>query len=132
MKWVSILSAISVIICCFFPWVIIESKSIIISGVDSAGTNFGKPGYMNFFMAGIYFLLSWIPMLWAKRTNLFFAVMNLAWTFRNFILLGRCEGGECPVRQPALIIMLIASVVMLIALLFTPLSAKQGKETQLP
>jgi hypothetical protein len=130
MKWVGILAAISVIVSCFFPWVVIESKEIVISGIDASGTNYGKPGYLNLLLSGIFFILSFIPRLWAKRANLFFSTLNLAWSFRNFILLARCEGGECPSRQPALTILLIASIVMLVALTLTPLTTKQGQESQ--
>jgi hypothetical protein len=128
MKWVGLLAAVTVIVSCFFPWVILDSKDILISGIDASGTNYGKPGYMNLLLSGIYFILTLIPKIWAKRTNLFFSTLNLAWSFRNFILLARCEGGECPSRQPALTILLIASIIMLIALILTPLSTKQKEE----
>lgn len=129
MKWVGILAAVVVIGSCFFPWVIIDSKNITISGIDASGTNYGKPGYFNLLMSAVYFALSLIPRIWAKRANLFFATLNLAWSFRNFILLAKCEGGVCPVRQPALSILLIASLVMLVMLILTPL-AKQKKEPE--
>jgi hypothetical protein len=128
MKWVGLLAAVTVIVSCFFPWVILDSKDILISGIDASGTNYGKPGYMNLLLSGIYFILTLVPKIWAKRTNLFFSTLNLAWSFRNFILLARCEGGECPSRQPALTILLIASIIMLIALILTPLSTKQKEE----
>lgn len=132
MKWVGILAAMIVIGSCFFPWVIIDSKNIIITGIDASGTNFGKPGYFNFLLCAVYVLLALIPKVWASRTNLFFSTLNLAWSFRNFILLARCEGGECPSRQPALVIILVASLLMLVALLFTPLSTKTHEELQEP
>lgn len=130
MKWIGILAAMIVIGSCFFPWVIIDSKNIIITGVDASGTNFGKPGYFNFLLCSVYVLLALIPKVWASRTNLFFSTLNLAWSFRNFILLARCEGGECPSRQPALIVILVASLFMLVALLFTPLATKSHEEPQ--
>lgn len=130
MKWIGILAAMIVIGSCFFPWVIIDSKNIIISGIDASGTNFGKPGYFNFLLCAVYILLALIPKVWASRTNLFFSTLNLAWSFRNFILLARCEGGECPSRQPALVIILIASLIMLVVLLFTPLATKSHEEPQ--
>jgi hypothetical protein len=128
MKWVGILAAIVVIVSCFFPWVIIESKEIIISGIDASGTNYGKPGYFNLLLSSIFLILAVLPKMWARRTNLFIATLNLAWSFRNFILLARCEGGECPSRQPALTVLLVASFIMLIALVFTPLPTKLNRE----
>lgn len=125
MKWVGILAALVVIISCFFPWIIIESKGILVTGVESGGTNFGKPGYMNFLLSGIFLILSLIPGSWTIRANLFTAGLNFAWSLRNFMLLARCEAGVCPERQTALYVLLIASLIMLVALIATPLATKK-------
>jgi len=45
------MAAILLVISCFTPWVFIASKNITVSGIDSAGTNFGKPGYFHLLMA---------------------------------------------------------------------------------
>ena len=44
MRWFAIGAAIVLMAACFFPWVIIESKNIMVSGVEAKGTSFGKPG----------------------------------------------------------------------------------------
>jgi hypothetical protein len=124
MKWVGIIAALIVISSCFFPWIVIEGNGIVITGVASEGTNYGRPGYMNFLLSGIFLVFSLVAKPWTIRVNLFFSALNFAWSIRNFILLARCEAGECPERQPALYVLLIASFVMLIALLATPLATK--------
>ena len=53
MRWLAIVSAIVLITACFFPWVTVESKNIVVSGVDATGTSFGKPGYMHFLMSAL-------------------------------------------------------------------------------
>jgi len=50
MKWIGTLGALVLIVSCFFPWVFIESKNITVTGIESAGTSFGKPGYFHFFL----------------------------------------------------------------------------------
>ena len=50
MKWTGIAAAVLLIISCFLTWVVIVSKNIIVTGVNAAGTNFGKPGYFNLLM----------------------------------------------------------------------------------
>jgi hypothetical protein len=127
MKWVGIIAALIVIASCFFPWVIIESKGIVVTGVESGGTNYGKPGYMNFLLSGIFLVLSLVSRTWSIRVNLFIAGLNFAWSIRNFILLARCEAGECPERQTALYALLIASFIMLVALIGTPLASAKNK-----
>ena len=77
--------------------------------------------------AAIWFMT---PRVWAKRTNIFFCGFNIAWAIRNFILLGRCYGGDCPVRQTGLYVLLLASGVMLL-MAFIP-DIKIADENALP
>ena len=118
MKWVGVLAAAALIIACFFPWVFIESKNMTVTGIESSGTNFGKPGYFHFFLAAIYLLFTFIPKVWAKRWNLLIVAMNIAWAARNYFIISACSGGECPEKKVGLYIVLISSLVMLIAALF--------------
>lgn len=118
LKWLGLLSAILLIISCFFPWVVILSKNITISGIQSEGTNFGRPGYFNLLMTALYILFALIPRVWAKRANLIIVALNMAWSLRNYFMVTACEGGECPNIQPALYILLISSVVMFLSALF--------------
>ena len=66
-KWISILAAIALIIACFLPWVIIESKNITVSGVDVAGLKYGHYGYFLIPLATIFILFQLINKIWAKR-----------------------------------------------------------------
>lgn len=118
MKWVGVFAALQLIVACFLPWVHIEFRSIIITGVDSGGTNWGMPGNAHFLFAGIYLILGLIPKIWAKRTNIFIGGINLAWAVRNFIMIAGCEAGECPVKKIGLYLILFSSILMLIAALF--------------
>ena len=114
-KWIGLLSVITVIIVCYTPWIYVQSVQLLIRGMFSNGKhNFGKPGLMNIICsvgAGILFLL---PQIWAKRTNIFFCGLNIAWSIRNYILLSRCYSGECPVKKIGLYLLLIASGIMLL------------------
>jgi hypothetical protein len=118
MKWIGILAALALIIACFFPWVFVESKNITVTGIESAGTNFGKPGYFHFFLAAMYLLFTFIPRVWAKRWNLLIVALNISWAARNYFLISACSGGECPEKKAGLYIVLISSLLMLLAALF--------------
>ncbi|MFM2337159.1 MAG: hypothetical protein RL115_352 [Bacteroidota bacterium] len=116
--WIGVIAALLLIFSCFMPWVIIESQQITISGINTSGTRFGKPGYLHFVLALLYILFTLIPKLWAKRANLPVVAINTAWVIRNFFLIAVCRGGECPSRQWGLWLMLLASIIMLVAALF--------------
>ena len=118
MKWVGLLSALLVIFSCFFPWVIIISKGITIRGVDSAGTNFGKPGYFHLFLTFVFIVFNFIERIWAKRINIFVVAINLAWAIRNYIIISACQGGECPEKKAALYAVVLGSIAMLVTALF--------------
>ena len=107
------------------PWVYISSAALKIGGMFSSGTqNYGKPGIMHIFCcagAAVFFIL---PQVWAKRTNIFFCGFNMAWAIRNFILLGRCYMGDCPVKLTALYVLVIASAIMLLMSLLPDVEIK--------
>ena len=126
MKWIGLLSAVLLIVSCFTPWVFIESKNITISGVDTTGTSFGKPGYFHFIMAGIYIIFTLIPRVWSQRSNLLICAFNLAWAIRNFIIISACRMGECPAKERGLYLSLLASALMLLSSFFPDIKLKSG------
>jgi hypothetical protein len=107
---IGIIASLLVITLCFFPWSYVVSKQITISGFQTAGTSFGKPGMFNIILCSLMILFFLLPRIWAKRTNMFIAALNLAWSFRNFILVSGCMMGECPEKRPALYGILILSM----------------------
>jgi hypothetical protein len=128
MKWIGLLAVILLIVSCFTPWIIINSKNIIVSGIDSSGTNFGKPGYTHFILGFFFTIFHFIPKIWAKRWNLLIVALNIAWAVRNFFIISMCREGECPEKQIGLWLVLIASSLMLIAALFPSIELKEEKK----
>jgi hypothetical protein len=117
-QYIGILACLVVLICSFLPWSIVVSEQITISGFDTKGTSFGRPGlFLNFFtVIALMFFVK--PFIWAKRTNIFIGAIVFAWSVRNYILVSTCLMGECPVKQPALYALVAASfVVMMMTLL---------------
>lgn len=118
LKWAGALAAILLVVSCFLPWITVSSKNILLTGVDTTGTNFGKPGYFHFVTAALFLLLNFIPRIWAKRWNLLVIGLNTGWALRNFLLIPACSAGICPNREIGLYLMAFSSLVMLIAGLF--------------
>lgn len=118
LKWAGVAAALLLVASCFLPWVYIESRELTFTGVDTTGSNYGKPGYLHFVMVIAFLPLTLIPRLWAKRANLIVVALNIAWAIRNFIMIGVCQGGECPVKKEGLFLALAASLLMFISALF--------------
>ncbi|HEY6505493.1 MAG TPA: hypothetical protein VIZ28_16075 [Chitinophagaceae bacterium] len=125
MKWTGTLAAIALIIACCMTWVIIPSKNITVSGVDTAGTNFGKPAYFHFIMVFVFLLFTFISTVWAKRGNLAVTAINLAWAIRNYFIVTLCRGGECPEKKIAIYLLVIMSFLMLLSALFPDVKPKR-------
>jgi len=129
MKWIGLFAVALLIFACFQPWVIILSKNIIVSGVDSTGTNFGKPGYTHFVLSIFFIIFHLIPKLWAKRWNLLIVALNIAWAIRNYFIISMCREGECPEKKIGLWLVMISSVLMLLAALFPDIELKEEKKS---
>jgi hypothetical protein len=123
-KWIGLAGVALLVIACLLPWIEIESRNIVTTGLNSEGTNFGRPGIMNLLagcFAAIFFI---VPKIWAKRGNLFFCAFNLAWAIRNYVIVSGCFAGECPVKKVGLYLLMIASLIMVAGALFPDLKLK--------
>lgn len=128
MKWIGVLAAVLLVVSCFTPWTIIESKKIVVSGIDTTGTNYGKPAYLHFVMTALFLAFIFIQKVWSKRINLLVSAVNLAWAARNYFVLTTCAAGECPVGQVGLWIMMITSFLMLLSSFFPDIELPQAKK----
>jgi hypothetical protein len=110
-KWISILAALVVIASCFFPWVLIESKNLVVTGVDVAGLRYGHYGYFLIPLCILFIVFQLINKVWVKRLNvvigatIFTIAFACLWVFR-------CEYGECPEKQLALWMVFASSIII--------------------
>ena len=108
-----------VIVSTFLPWLTIESKHLVFTGLQTNGSSFGEPGKLNIFFAVIIGILFLVRRKMAARINLFLAAFLMAWAFRNLLLFGRCEMGECPDREIGLYLSLVGAIGTFVAVLFS-------------
>jgi hypothetical protein len=118
MKWIGLTAAIILVISCFLPWVTISYKSLTLTGIDTSGTTFGKPGYFHFVLVAAFIICTLVQRIWAKRLNLLVTAVNVAWALRNFFIIAACSGGECPQRETGMWLMILTSILMLLSALF--------------
>lgn len=125
-NYLGIFGAVTIIAACFLPWSYIPSINTTLTGMNTAPTNFGKPGLLNIILSTIAILCFVIPAIIAKRINLFICAFNFAWSIRTFILLSQCEFGECPEKKAALYIVLLLSAIILVMTLFPMVKEKEN------
>jgi len=128
-KWIGILAAIGTVVICYQPWIYVSSAQLEIGGMLSSGKHFyGRPGLMNIIISSCAFIMFLLPFIWAKRLNIFFVAFNIAWSIRNYILLTRCYGGDCPQKKAGLYLLIIASIIMMFAAFVPDISVEQKKK----
>ena len=131
MKWIGLAAALLLIVSCFIPWVFIESRTITVSGTDSTGTNFGKPGYFHLLLTAFFLICTFIQRTGAKRTNLLITALNLGWAIRNYFIISACQGGDCPIKKTGIYLMLLASILMLVSALFPDMKLPKEKNNRI-
>jgi long-subunit acyl-CoA synthetase (AMP-forming) len=109
---IGIIAVLAMAVLCFMPWTFIASRQITVTGMHAEGTNFGRPGLFHLILGTVAVIMFLVPRIWAKRTNVFVAALNLAWAFRNYLLLSSCMMGECPEKKPALYLLLVVAVII--------------------
>lgn len=117
-RWLTVALVVLLVASCYFPWVVIAEKNIVISGIAAEGTRWGRPGYFTILLSAVVFFLALIPRIWAQRISIFTAALNIGWALRNFFLLSACSGGICPQRQTAFYIYLVLSFLLLASIFF--------------
>lgn len=128
MKWAGLAAALTLIIACFIPWVIIPWQNFTVTGID-AGEKLRSPANFHFLFTFFFLLFTFINRIWAKQWNLFIAAINLAWGIRNFFLITACQDGNCPEKKIGIYLVLFSTLIMLISTFFPDLTLnKKGKK----
>lgn len=127
---IGVLASLAIIAICYMPWVFIAGNNILITGLDSGVTNFGRPGIMNIVLSVAGAIFFAVPKIWAKRTNVFVGTVNFAWAIRNYILLTTCQAGECPEKKAGLYLLLIITFIMLLMTFFPKIAIPEEKHDE--
>ncbi|RYY87187.1 MAG: hypothetical protein EOO15_12555 [Chitinophagaceae bacterium] len=120
LKPLGALAAIALIIVSFLPWVEIASRGLLVRGMEPGSTNYGRPGLLHLVFSGLFLALVFVPKVWSRRLNLFFQAFNVAWGFRNLLLIGACAYGECPVKKAAIYLLPVLAIIQLLTVLLAP------------
>jgi len=115
---IGIIATLALVITCYQPWVYVQSKDLLITGMHAPGTNFGRPGLMHVILSVVMIVFFALPKAWAKRINIFVATFNLAWAIKNYIILSTCYVGECPQKKIAIYLLLALSILILLMTFF--------------
>ncbi len=120
------IACVIMIVSAFLPWIRIELIHDTYTGMYTGKDNFyGKPGYINIFFSGLFFILIFVNRVWAKRLNIFFGALLAAWTIRNVLVFTHCEMGYCPQKLIGIYLVILAAIFILLAALLPYMPEKK-------
>lgn len=119
--WLGIAAGLTLVLSCFLPWIQVDGGHIpggetqVFTGFYSFQNNYGKPGKLLTIIAAIFLLLSFLPKIWAKRTNLFVCALGVGYALKSYVLFTSCFYAYCPVKKPGIYLMVGCTIVMMLA-----------------
>lgn len=117
-NWISVTGLVLLTIACFLPWTYHADIDKAFTGFFSEKNVYGKPGRALLVLAFLSATCAVLPRVWAKRTGLLVAALNLAYAVKNFLVFGACYQGYCPEKKAGLYLMLFSTILLLVSALF--------------
>ncbi len=127
---VGILSVVLLFVSAFLPWVYINSGDLhnaTLTGMDTGASLYGKPALLGLIFAVLYLITIFIHKVWIKISGVFFGVVVLAWTIRNYTLF-QCVLNYCPEKKIGLYLTVLAALGIMVAALVPYMPDKYRKE----
>ena len=112
---IGIAACICLITVCFCPWIEVASLQQTFNGINgyvNKDVSFGKQVLSHSFFCVLLCIFFLIPKVLAKRINIFIALVNMGWAFKNYILFSMCRQGECPIVKPALYLLVVFAIII--------------------
>ena len=122
-----IAACLALIINCFFPWSYVADIQLTMTGWQG-GSNLGRPGLFNIVLCSVMIVFFLVPRIWAKRTNVIIGALNIAWSLRNYLLVGACSGGMCPEKKAGIFLLLFLSFFIEIMTFLPPIKVTPKAE----
>ena len=117
-KLIGLTGCALLIISCFLPWAYYPDINKNFTGFFSQENVYGKPGIIFVFVAVMSALCILIDKVWAKRTFLFFAALNIAYLIKTYILFTSCYNTICPTVKYGFILVILSSLFIIMAAIF--------------
>lgn len=85
---------------------------------------YGKPGKVFVFFAVCSVTLIFIDKIWAKRTLIFLAALNIGYLLKTYVIFTSCYNTYCPQKESGLYLLILGSVVLMVVSFFPDLKVK--------
>lgn len=128
-KLTGFLACLLLAISCFLPWAYYPDLHKSFTGFFSEQNMYGRPGKVFIFFAICSLILIFINKIWAKRTLIFFAALNIGYLLKTYVIFTSCYNTYCPQKQYGLYLVILSSVVLMIVSFFPDLKLAKADES---
>ncbi len=128
-KLTGFLACLLLAISCFLPWAYYPDLHKSFTGFFSEQNMYGRPGKVFIFFAISSLILIFIDKIWAKRTLIFFAALNIGYLLKTYVIFTSCYNTYCPQKQYGLYLLILSSVVLMIVSFFPGLKLQKADES---
>ena len=87
---------------------------------------YGKPAVFFIFFAIVSFVLIYLEKVWAKRTHIFLAALNIGYLIKTYILFTSCYNAYCPEKKFGLYLLILSSVALMVVSIFPDMKVDDG------
>lgn len=129
-KAIGLFACVALIVSCFLPWAFYPDLNKSFTGFFSEQNMYGKPGIAFSFFAIISVIVIFINKIWAKRTLIFVAALNLGYLLKTYVIFTSCYKGYCPEKQYGLYCVIISSIVLLLISFFPDIKLSENEKTE--
>ena len=109
-KFFGALACVLLLVSCFLPWAYYPDLHKSFNGFFSEQNIYGRPGKVFIFFAVLSLIFIFIDNIWAKRTLIFFAALNLAYLLKTYVIFTSCYRGYCPVKQYGIYLLILGAL----------------------
>jgi uncharacterized membrane protein YjjP (DUF1212 family) len=120
-KLTGLLACLLLTVSCFLPWAYYPDLHKSFTGFFSEQNMYGKPAKVFIFFAISSLILILLNKVWAKRTLIFFAALNIGYLLKTYVIFTSCYNTYCPQKQYGLYLLIISCVVLMVVSFFPDL-----------
>ncbi len=133
-KWLGAAACIGIIAACFMHWAYYPDLGKSFTGFDSLVNYkgrminyYGRPGFMLCFFAALGLLCHLLPKVWAKRANLVFGCLGMAFALKSFFTYTSAYVGNIPQKELGIFLLLGCSLLNLVCIILVKVPGKTEK-----
>jgi len=125
-KLIGFSACILLVISCFLPWTYYADLNKSFTGFFTEQNIYGKPGKVFIFFAVCSAVFIFLDKIWAKRTLVFLAALNIGYLIKTYVLFTTCYSAICPQKLYGLYLLILSCIVLTIVSIFPNLKLQEN------